>query len=59
VRRDHTGVCIRTRMRAHLCSPSYLPLSAKAHHCQPSSNTPTDKPHHYQRRAPPQTNRMG
>ena len=59
VRRDHTGVCDHARMRGHLWSPSYLPLSAKAHHCQPSSNTPTDKPDHYQRRAPPQTNRMG
>jgi len=29
VRRDHTGVCDHARMRGHLWSPSYLPLSCQ------------------------------
>jgi putative transposase len=27
VRREHTGACVRARMRGHLCSPSYFAAS--------------------------------
>jgi putative transposase len=29
LRREYTGICVRARMRGHLCSPSYFAASCK------------------------------
>ena len=53
VRREHTGVRVRARMRGHLWSRPTSPSPAEAHPCPSSSNTSTDKPDHSDHRATP------
>jgi len=59
VRREHTGACVRARIRGHPWSPSYFAVSREAHRCPSSSNTSTAKPDHTERRPMPGDKRDG